>query len=72
MVLVALLLPRCLSFFKKNPVPWKIIGGIGLTLGVLKFTLMFGGIYMGMSAGFWPLLFCRASVFHAGAFCNFL
>lgn len=38
-------------FLKKPPVPWKIIGGIGLTLGVLKFTLMFGGIYMGMSAG---------------------
>lgn len=38
-------------FFKKPSVPWKIIGGIGFTLGVLKFTLMFGGIYMGMSAG---------------------
>lgn len=38
-------------FFKKPKVSWKIIGGIGLTLGVLKFTLMFGGIYMGMPAG---------------------
>lgn len=38
-------------FFKKPNVSWKIIGGIGLTLGVIKFTLMFGGIYMGMSAG---------------------
>ncbi|WP_052045987.1 EamA family transporter [Candidatus Paracaedibacter symbiosus] len=38
-------------FLKKPQVSWKIIGGIGLTLGVLKFTLMFGGIYMGMSAG---------------------
>lgn len=38
-------------FLRKPQVPWKIIGGIGLTLGVLKFTLLFGGIYMGMSAG---------------------
>lgn len=38
-------------FLKKPQVSWKIISGIGFTLGVLKFTLMFGGIYMGMSAG---------------------
>lgn len=38
-------------FWRKPPVPWKIISGIGLTLGVTKFSLMFLGIYVGMSAG---------------------
>ncbi len=38
-------------FWRKPPVPWKIIGGIGLTLGLIKFSLMFLGIYVGMSAG---------------------
>src|SRR5690554_2474697 len=38
-------------FLQKPAVSWRIIGGIGVTLGVIKFTLMFLGIYLGMSAG---------------------
>lgn len=38
-------------FIKKPPVSWGLICGIGLTLGVAKFGLMFLGLHMGMSAG---------------------
>lgn len=38
-------------FWRKPAVSWKIISGIGLTLGFIKFSLMFLGIYVGMSAG---------------------
>lgn len=37
--------------WRKPAVSWKIISGIGLTLGVAKFSLIFLGIYVGMSAG---------------------
>jgi O-acetylserine/cysteine efflux transporter len=40
-----------LWFVKKPPVSWSLIIGIGLTLGVAKFGLMFLGIHVGMSAG---------------------
>jgi O-acetylserine/cysteine efflux transporter len=36
---------------KKPPVSWSLIIGIGTTMGVAKFGLMFLGIHMGMSAG---------------------
>ncbi|HXF90810.1 MAG TPA: EamA family transporter [Candidatus Nitrosotenuis sp.] len=38
-------------FWRKPNVSWKIISGIGFTLGLTKFSLMFLGIYFGMSAG---------------------
>ncbi len=38
-------------FVAKPKTSWAMIIGIGLTLGVFKFTLMFMGIHYGMSAG---------------------
>lgn len=38
-------------FIKKPPVPWSLMIGIGLSLGVAKFGFMFLGIHVGMSAG---------------------
>lgn len=38
-------------FIAKPKTSWTMIIGIGLTLGVFKFTLMFMGIHYGMSAG---------------------
>lgn len=38
-------------FVTKPKTSWAMIIGIGLTLGVFKFTLMFMGIHYGMSAG---------------------
>ena len=38
-------------FIAKPKTSWAMIVGIGLTLGVFKFTLMFMGIHYGMSAG---------------------
>ena len=38
-------------FVAKPRTSWAMIIGIGLTLGVFKFTLMFMGIHYGMSAG---------------------
>lgn len=43
-------------FIKKPNVPWKIILGISISLGVCKFTLMFMGIHLGVSAGLASLL----------------
>lgn len=44
-------------FFVSRPtVSWKLIGAIGLTLGVFKFTLMFFGMHLGMSAGLASLI----------------
>lgn len=43
-------------FIKRPNVSWKILGGIGLFLGVLKFSLMFLGIYLGISAGLASLI----------------
>src|SRR3990167_10081529 len=40
-----------LWLIKKPPVSWSLIIGIGVTMGVAKFGLMFLGIHMGMSAG---------------------
>lgn len=40
-----------LWFIQKPPVSWNLIIGIGMTLGVAKFGLMFLGIHAGMSAG---------------------
>jgi len=36
---------------RKPPVSWGLIIGIGMTLGVAKFGLMFLGVHVGMSAG---------------------
>lgn len=38
-------------FIKHPPSSWKLISGIGFTLGFIKFALMFSGIQMGLSAG---------------------
>jgi O-acetylserine/cysteine efflux transporter len=38
-------------FVKKPPVSWNLMIGIGMTLGVAKFGLLFLGIHMGVSAG---------------------
>ncbi len=38
-------------FLKKPNVAWKYILGIGLVLGVVKFTLLFEGMDVGLSAG---------------------
>jgi O-acetylserine/cysteine efflux transporter len=38
-------------FVKKPPVSWNLMIGIGVTLGVAKFGLLFLGIHMGVSAG---------------------
>lgn len=43
-------------YLKKPDVPWRIIGGIGLTLGFLKFGLMFTGMHLGMSSGLSSLI----------------
>jgi O-acetylserine/cysteine efflux transporter len=41
-----------LAFFIRRPeVPWPIILGIGVVLGVVKFTLLFVGMDIGLSAG---------------------
>jgi O-acetylserine/cysteine efflux transporter len=41
-----------LAFFIRRPdVPWPLILGIGLVLGVIKFTLLFVGMDVGLSAG---------------------
>lgn len=45
-----------LWFFRKPPVSWNLIVGIGMTLGVAKFGLMFLGIHVGMSAGLASLI----------------
>jgi len=46
-----------LVFFIKRPmVPWSIILGIGMVLGVIKFSLLFIGMDRGMSAGLASLL----------------
>lgn len=43
-------------FFKRPNVSWTLIAGIGLTLGVMKFTLMFMGIHLGVAAGLASLI----------------
>lgn len=43
-------------FIKKPQVPWRIIIGIGLVLGVVKFSLLFIGMDIGVSAGLASLL----------------
>lgn len=48
MVIVALPL---IFFIKKPAISWSLIVGIGMTLGVIKFGLLFLGIHVGMSAG---------------------
>ncbi len=48
MVIVALPL---IFFIKKPPISWSLIVAIGMSLGVVKFGLLFLGIHVGMSAG---------------------
>lgn len=43
-------------YLKKPAVSWGVIGGIGLTLGFLKFGLMFSGMHLGMSSGLTSLV----------------
>ena len=38
-------------FIAKPAVSWKILGGIATFQGIIKFSLMFFGVYLGMSAG---------------------
>jgi O-acetylserine/cysteine efflux transporter len=38
-------------FLPRPDVPWRLIAGIGLTLGVVKFGLLFTGMDVGMTAG---------------------
>lgn len=38
-------------FLRKPPTPWAVIVGIGLVLGVVKFSLLFIGMDVGLSAG---------------------
>lgn len=58
-------------FFAKPDLSWRIIGGIGLTLGVLKFSLMFTGIYLGMSAGLASLVL-QSQIFFTVVFSTFI
>ncbi|WP_445152033.1 EamA family transporter [Baekduia sp. Peel2402] len=38
-------------FFKRPPIPWRLIAGIGVALGVVKFGLLFTSMDVGMPAG---------------------
>ena len=52
-----------LAFFLKRPdVPWRIIIGIGFFLGVIKFTLLFVGMDVGVPSGLASLVL-QAQVF---------
>jgi O-acetylserine/cysteine efflux transporter len=52
-----------LAFFLKRPdVPWRIILGIGLFLGIIKFTLLFVGMDIGVPSGLASLVL-QAQVF---------
>jgi len=52
-----------LAFFLKRPdVPWRIILGIGVFLGVIKFTLLFEGMDVGVPSGLASLVL-QAQVF---------
>lgn len=54
-------------FIKKPDVSWKLIIGIALSLGVVKFTLLFMGIHFGVSAGLASLLM-QSQIFFTLAF----
>lgn len=45
-----------LWFIKKPDISWTLIISIGVTLGIIKFGLLFWGIHLGMSAGLASLL----------------
>lgn len=53
-------------FIKKPNVSWSLIFGIGFTLGALKFTLLFLGIYMGVPAGLASLILQSQAFFTIG------
>src|SRR4051794_1384227 len=38
-------------FFERPPIPWRLIAGIGVALGVVKFGLLFTSMDVGMPAG---------------------
>src|SRR3954468_23120524 len=38
-------------FVKRPPVPWRLLAGIGVALGVIKFGLLFTSMDIGMPAG---------------------
>jgi O-acetylserine/cysteine efflux transporter len=54
------------EFVKKPPVSWPLIIGIGFSLGVAKFGLMFMGLHLGMSAGLASLVL-QSQVFFTAA-----
>lgn len=55
-----------LVFFVSKPdVPWRIILGIGMVLGVIKFSLLFIGMDLGMSAGLASLVLQSQAFFTA-------
>jgi len=56
-----------LWFIKKPAVSWSLIIGIGMSLGVAKFGLMFLGMHVGMSAGLASLVL-QSQAFFTTAF----
>src|SRR3954469_13985657 len=39
-------------FVRRPPIPWRLLAGIGVALGVVKFGLLFTSMDVGMPAGF--------------------
>lgn len=60
-----------LGFRDGPPVPWRFIIGIGVTLGVVKFPLLFFGIDVGMPAGLASLVL-QSQAFFTALFAVFL
>lgn len=54
-----------LLFIKKPPISWSLIIGIGLSLGVAKFGLLFMALELGMSAGLASLILQSQAFFTA-------
>ncbi len=52
-------------FIRKPDVPWRIILGIGMVLGVVKFSLLFIGMDLGLSAGLASLVLQSQAFFTA-------
>jgi len=52
-------------FIRKPDVPWRIIIGIGVVLGVVKFSLLFIGMDLGLSAGLASLVLQSQAFFTA-------
>src|SRR5262247_1110003 len=40
-----------IAFVPRPEIPWKLIVGVGITLGVVKFGLLFTGMDVGITAG---------------------